>query len=165
MVKTVSEKLEILNDYIASSSLPVEVVPLANRLGIRVYNAPWPNEISGKIQKDNERGGSSGFAIFVNKSHPQTRRRFTVAHEIAHYVLHERKIGDGIFDDAMYRSGLPHREEVQANELAADILMPKSKLLECIEVLGADVAVLADHFSVSKQAMSIRLDVLGVPVF
>lgn len=165
MDRSVSEKLKIVNDYIASESLPIKVTPLAQRLGIRVFGAPWPDEISGKIQRDAERGGDSGFAIFVNKSHSQTRRRFTVAHEIAHYVLHERQIGDGIFDDALYRSGLPHREEVQANELAADILMPKKRVIEMIEKNGSDVPYLAEQFDVSRQAMSIRLSVLGVPVW
>jgi predicted transcriptional regulator len=152
-----SEKLSVVRSYLAASDLPIEVTPLANRLGIRVYHAPWPSSISGKIQRDEQRGGASGFAIFVNADHPAVRRRFTIAHEVAHYVLHEAKIGDGIFDDAMYRSGLPHREEVQANALAADILMPRKKLAEKRSELGDDVGKLAEAFWVSKQAMEIRL--------
>jgi Zn-dependent peptidase ImmA (M78 family) len=57
----------------------------------------------------------------------------------------------------MYRSGLPHREEVQANALAADILMPRKKLAEKRSELGDDVGKLAEAFWVSKQAMEIRL--------
>lgn len=159
-VRTVSEKLRTLNEYVAGQDLPIEVTPLANRLGIRVFRAPWPDSISGKIQRDSERGGASGFAIFVNKDHPSVRRRFTIAHEIAHYVLHERKIGDGIFDDAMYRSGLPHTEEVQANALAADILMPRSKVNAMLAMYGNDIEKLAEIFWVSEQAMSIRLGLL-----
>ena len=165
MDRSVSDKLKLVNDYVDSVAPPIKVTPLAQKLGIRVFGAPWPDEISGKIQRDAERGGDSGFAIFVNKSHSKTRQRFTVAHEIAHYILHERQIGDGIFDDAMYRSGLPHREEVQANELAADILMPKRHVIEMVERHGSDVPSLANLFDVSRQAMSIRLSVLGVPVW
>ena len=159
-IRPVREKLSILNSYIAEQDLPIEVTPLANRLGVRVYRAPWPNEISGKIQRDARRGGDSGFAIFVNADHPAVRRRFTIAHEIAHYVLHERKIGDGIFDDALYRSGLPHQEEVQANALAADILMPRNRVREMQRLYGDDIGQLARIFWVSEQAMSICL---GVP--
>lgn len=159
-MKSVAEKLSILNDYISDQVPPINVIPLAKRLGIRVYGAPWPGGISGKIQKDEERGGESGFAIFVNKDHPEVRRRFTVAHEIAHYVLHERLIGDGVFDDAMYRSGLPHHEEIQANALAADILMPREMVRKLQRVHGDDVAQMAQAFNVSQQAMSIRL---GLP--
>ncbi|WP_419412843.1 ImmA/IrrE family metallo-endopeptidase [Primorskyibacter sp. 2E107] len=159
-MRSVTDKLNILNDYISGQDLPIKVLPLARHLGIKVYSAPWPGDISGRIQRDQERGGESGFAIFVNKHHPEVRRRFTVAHEIAHYVLHERMIGDGVFDDAMYRSGLPHQEEVQANALAADILMPRSMVRKMQRIHGDDVGKLAEIFNVSQQAMSIRL---GIP--
>lgn len=159
-MRTVAEKLKIVNDYLDQSRAPVPVIALAGKLGIRVYNAPWPDNISGRIQKDEQRGGSSGFAIFVNKAHPETRRRFTIAHEIAHYVLHEHAIGDGVFDDALYRSGLTNAIEVEANKLAADILMPWRLLNLQVQELGYDVDALAKKFKVSPQAMSIRL---GIP--
>lgn len=152
------EKLRIVNTYIGYFGVPVNVIGLANRLGVRVYDAPWPDHISGKIQKDSERGGESGFAIFVNQNHPLTRKRFTIAHEIAHFVLHEDQIGDGVFDDGMYRSGLPAKVEYQANQLAADILMPRSVLME-----NADkpIVQLADMFQVSETAMQVRLQIFA----
>jgi predicted transcriptional regulator len=156
MLTTVADKLQVVNDFIDRSEPPVQVIPLANALGIEVYKAPWPKTVSGKIQKDAERGGPSGYAIYVNASHSETRRRFTIAHEIAHYVLHEELIGDGLFDDALYRSGLTNREEVAANKLAADILMPR-RLLKEFAFAGDDVEALAHQFNVSEQAMAIRL--------
>jgi Zn-dependent peptidase ImmA (M78 family) len=152
--------LRVLNDYIDASNLPIQTVPLAIDLGIRVYKADWPNTISGKIQFNEDRGGDSGFAIFVNGDHPRVRRRFTIAHEIAHYILHEPEIGDGLIDDALYRSGLSSRMESQANQLAADILMPWQYLREAHEFAGDDIPSLAIQFDVSEQAMSIRL---GMP--
>lgn len=154
---TLERKLGIVNDHIENSQLPIKVIPLAKALGINVFATDWPQKISGKIQKDEDRGGASGFAIYVNKNHPETRRRFTVAHEIAHYVLHETEIGDGIFDDALYRSGLSNQIEIQANGLAADILMPKNAL-EQRYADDVDVVELAREFNVSTEAMSIRLN-------
>src|SRR3546814_13450473 len=78
------------------------------------------------IRKDAERGGESGFAIYVNGSHPRVRRRFSIAHEIAHFALHRNLIGDGVTDDAMYRSNLSSAVEVQSNRMAAAIMMPRS---------------------------------------
>lgn len=153
-----ADKLSLMNTYVGYFGVPVSVVGLANRLGIRVYDAPWPENISGKIQRDKERGGESGFAIFVNQNHPETRKRFTIAHEIAHYILHEDKIGDGVFDDALYRSGLPAKIESQANGMAADILMPWHELNKHI---GKPLKEIADTFAVSPEAMSIRLGVFG----
>lgn len=153
------EKLQIVNLYASiNPNPPVKVIGLAHRLGIKVYKAEWPDSISGKIQKDSVKGGESGFAIFVNESHPETRQRFTIAHEIAHYVLHEDLIGDGVFDDALYRSGLPNKIEAQANGLAADILMPWPVLNQHI---GKSAEELAAIFKVSEQAMSVRLGIFG----
>jgi Zn-dependent peptidase ImmA (M78 family) len=161
MTKSMYEKLKLINHYIDQTLPPMSVIKLANNLGIRVYEAAWPDNISGKIQKDTEKGGASGFAIFVNKDHPETRKRFTIAHEIAHYVLHENDIGDGIFDDALYRSGLTNRQEAEANGLAADILMPWKYLGPELTKNSADIDILANKFGVSSQAMSIRMGVFG----
>lgn len=159
---TVTDKLRILNDYLDNSDAPIQTAPLAKEMGIRVFNAAWPDDISGKIQKDEKLGGSSGFAIFVNKDHHANRRRFTIAHEIAHYVLHEEQIGDGIFDDALYRSGLSNSIEAQANSLAADILMPWRILNRYISSNINDdgepnIEELARIFQVSQQSMGFRL--------
>lgn len=153
------DKLETLNTYIGFREPPIDVVALANLLGIKVYDAPWPPSISGKIQKDGAKGGPSGFAIFVRQGDPETRKRFTIAHEIAHYVLHEHLIGDGVFDDAMYRSGLTSDVERQANNLAADILMPWPYLRPMIN--GKTVADLAKTFNVSEHAMNVRLGIFA----
>jgi Zn-dependent peptidase ImmA (M78 family) len=101
-----------------------------------------------------------GFDIFVNASHPEVRRRFTIAHEIAHIVLHPHLIGDGITDDALLRSGLSNAVEAQANRLAADILMPRDKLNEFLVKGITSVKELASRFQVSEQAMAIRI---GIP--
>lgn len=152
------EKMQIVNLYLSTQEPPINVVQLANKLGIRVYDAAWPSNISGKIQKDRDKGGTSGFAIFVNKEHAATRKRFTIAHEIAHYVLHEEQIGDGVFDDALYRSGLSNEMERQANGLAANILMPWSELNKHI---GKPTDELARLFNVSKEAMANRLGIFA----
>ncbi len=154
-----NEKYQALNTYLAFRKPPVDVVSLANILGIKVYDAAWPPQISGKIQRDSDKGGASGFAIFVNKAHPETRKRFTIAHELAHYILHENHIGDGIFDDALYRSGLPEGKEYEANELAANILMPWILLQPLLGQMTPEQ--LAKKFNVSQEAMNIRLGVFA----
>jgi Zn-dependent peptidase ImmA (M78 family) len=107
------------------------------------------------IAKD-EGATSSGYVIFVNAGQHEVRRRFTIAHEIAHYLLHRDLIGDGTQDDVLYRSGLSNRVEAQANRLAADILMPRHLIDEVVKsgiASADDVAELARIFNVSKDAM------------
>ena len=155
---TYPKKMEIVRSH--QSGPPIETVPLARALGLEVYHvSTWPDDLSGKIMRD-DRGGTSGFAIYVNKRHHVNRRRFTTAHEIAHFILHEDRIGDGIVDDALYRSQLSNKMEAQANYLAADILMPWHLLNRHIDRGITSVPELASIFRVSPSAMSIRL---GVP--
>jgi len=156
---TFPEKMDIVHRH--QSHAPIQTIPIARDLGLEVYHVPnWPDDLSGKIVRSADQGGASGFAIYINKGHHPNRRRFTTAHEIAHYILHETIIGDGVADDALYRSKLSNRNEAQANRLAADILMPWHLLNPHIDSGVTSVRELARIFQVSESAMSVRL---GVP--
>lgn len=154
---SITDALSIVERH--QKHVPVQTVDLARDLGLRVYRVPnWSKDLSGMIRRNDDNDG--GYDIFVNASHPQVRRRFTIAHEIAHAILHPNLIGDGVVDDALYRSGLSNAVEAQANRLAADILMPREKIQEYLDRGISDVGELARIFDVSTQAMAIRL---GVP--
>lgn len=140
-------------------SPPVNVVGIAAAFGLKVYHDDLESGISGKIIKDPEHGGQSGYSIVINNNEPINRRRFTIAHEIGHYLLHRDRIGDGLVDDALYRSGLTTFEEVRANRLAADILMPFDLIEKSIKQGAKTVQELAALFRVSAQAMSVRLEI------
>lgn len=143
---------------------PVNVVGIARELGVNVWESPsMLEEISGKIFHDKLNGGPSGFSIVVNANHVNARKRFTVAHEVAHFILHRAILDgrEGLTDDAMYRSGLSSREEIAANQLAAQILMPYPLIQKVVNEGINDVVSLAERFQVSQTAMKIRL---GIPV-
>lgn len=142
---------------------PVDLMAIAKDLQVNVYHVnQWSDDLSGMILKSSQYGGVSGYAIFLNEKHHPNRRRFTLAHELSHLILHKDLIGDGITDDAMYRSGLSNALEAQANSLAADILMPWHLLNQAMQNGKTQVSALARDFAVSEHAMSIRL---GVPAF
>lgn len=140
-------------------SAPVDLDGMARAMGLRVERSPFlPDDISGKI----ERAGD-GYRITVNARHSDTRQRFTLAHEIAHYVLHRDLIGDGIVDDGMYRSGLRSDLETQANRFAADLVMPAPLLWRIFHREAVrDLASLTARFGVSEEAMRIRLKSIGL---
>lgn len=140
---------------------PVDVIGIANAYGINVWRDDLPDGVSGKILRDPDNGGTSGYSIVVNDSEPAVRQRFTIAHEIAHYLLHRELIGSGVEDDALYRSRLSNSREAAANNLAAEILMPY-ELLRNLQRDGiTDIAELAKRLQVSQPALKIRT---GVPV-
>jgi hypothetical protein len=142
---------------------PVDVLGIATDLGLNVWEmGSLPPSVSGKIFRDPLNGGQSGFSIAVNASDNPFRKRFTIAHEIAHFVLHRSYLDNGdLIDDAMYRSGLSTAEEKQANRLAAQILMPFPLIQSFVAAGYKDVVSLAKVFQVSQPAMKIRL---GIPV-
>jgi hypothetical protein len=143
-------------------SAPVQLTAMATALGIPVYISTMPPSISGLIEPDET--SSSGFRIRLNRHELAERQRFTLAHEIAHFILHRSLIGGGVVDDTMYRSALSSRREVEANKMAAELCMPRDLIREEREKrrhLDDDSLVdeLARLFKVSRQAMRIRLGV------
>jgi hypothetical protein len=139
---------------------PVRLSDIARTLGLTVKAATLPPGISGEIRPDGTHEG--GFIIRVNRHDSAERQRFTVAHEIGHFLLHRDEIGAGITDDALYRSSLTDRREAEANRIAADLLMPQALLREWLNratLLQVEdtVAFMKDNFEVSEAAMKIRL--------
>jgi Zn-dependent peptidase ImmA (M78 family) len=144
------------------SEAPVKLNAIAEHLGIPVYLSTLKPKISGLIEPDDS--STSRFRIKLNRHETVERQRFTLAHEIAHFLLHRSLIGAGVVDDTMYRSGLSSQREVEANKLAADLCMPRHLInayrRELSHLDGDElVSEMAKRFRVSKAAMQIRLGV------
>lgn len=134
---------------------------IAQALGLIVRLSTLPANISGEIRPDSE--ALSGFIIRINRHEAKTRQRFTLAHEISHYLLHRDRIGAGIEDNVLYRSSLSDTLEAEANRLAADLIMPWDILREQIrnKNIQDDTVIeeIANHLAVSKVALKIRLGI------
>lgn len=138
-------------------AIPVRLGALAKELGVSILASTLAPGVSGEIRPE-----GASYCIRVNRHDSERRQRFTVAHEISHFLLHRGLIGSGIRDDVLYRSSLSDWVEAQANRLAADILMPRDSVLEerkKLEALGEEeqISELARKFMVSDVAMKIRL--------
>ena len=140
--------------------MPVRISQIAKAVGVPVLAATLPAGISGEIRPAAD--GNHDLVIRVNRHDPETRQRFTVAHEVAHFLLHRDQIGNGIQDDVLYRSRLSDAREAEANRLAAIILMPRKLVKEVMQDardLGVEdtVAYVAKRLKVSEAAARIRL--------
>ena len=147
--------LDVIREY--QQTMPVDVWAIASALDITVGHLPMPQNVSGKIV--NDRGSPPTISIIINAAHHLNRRRFTLAHELAHYVLHRDQITE-VVDNTMFRVGrqtLNATEERQANQLAANILMPMPKIREYRAQGQLDAKELAQTFGVSEQAMRIHI--------
>jgi Zn-dependent peptidase ImmA (M78 family) len=163
----VSSAFDVAERYWAKGA-PVDVQGIISDLGIQYAEETRPDSMSGLIERYGD-----GYRIVVNAAHSRVRRRFTAAHELGHYVYHRDLIGDGIFDDAAYRttdvSGryvnpkIRLEHETQANRFASVVLMPSSLIQELQESRNLDphnprdLKELARLLDVSEQALRIRL--------
>lgn len=99
------------------------------------------------------------------------RRRFTIAHEIGHLLLHVPVFHEVFYDptsdvleveEGPPASELPElrRREREANVFARELLMPESLINEQARATGFNLPALADRFEVSVPAMRLRLRLL-----
>jgi Zn-dependent peptidase ImmA (M78 family) len=139
------------------SDFPVEVGAIAKSFGISVLKSTMPGSISGEIRE------TDGIVtIKVNRHDIKERQRFTIAHEIAHFLLHRDRLANGITDDVLYRSRLTDDLERQANRLAADIIMPANLIQSAQSNLTAlkpedKLKKIAELAQVSLAAVKIRI--------
>lgn len=142
-----------------SQSVPVNLESLIRELGIELdKKADLPADIAGQI----ELLPDGRYKISVNKADHYFRQRFTMAHELGHFVFHKDLIGSGITDNRLYRSTNPkitEKHEVEANRFAASLLMPYRHVLRDYEEMERDIEKLATKWKVSPKAMKIRLGI------
>jgi Zn-dependent peptidase ImmA (M78 family) len=148
------------------TTVPIDLVLLAQRDGIRVNNARFSDDnIVGMIVKRRD-----DVSILVNSADPPFRKRFTIAHELGHLYLH--LMGDGEYVDQETnlfrqktgddRATTPdRRREIQANMFAASLLMPEDEVRRYWQERRS-IEGLARVFNVSAEAMGYRLDSLGL---
>lgn len=135
---------------------PCRVEDVAEMLGIQVIREQMDDEVSGFLEK---RGGR--WVAGVNSYHHRVRQRFTIAHEIAHYVLHRKKQSE--FRDHTFARRNDDRSDMEreADQFAAELLMPEAEVRGSVDKGLRNLNDLARHFDVSTLAMRYRLDNLG----
>lgn len=148
-------------------ALPVDVEFIARREGIRIEVLPLDDDLSGmSFIKDGHK------IIIVNKNHHPNRRRFTIAHELGHHVLHTSYLMNNVHvDKAVLRRdhfssyGVDNKE-VEANAFAAELLMPEAEIKKWRRVdINNDTIIesLARKLRVSTAALIYRItNVLNV---
>ena len=145
----------IIDKYV--SAVPVKLGAMAEELGLKVFLSTLEPGVSGEIRRVDD----DSFVIRVNRHENINRQRFTLAHEISHFLLHKDHILDKLTDDVLYRSNLSSFQEIEANKLAAALVMPRAKIEEHMALYdGIDEAVASDmarEFGVSEEAMLIRI--------
>ncbi len=145
-------------------TLPIPIESIVAKNKVRLLPFDLGENISGVLVIENGEA-----TIGYNKNEHRVRNRFTIAHELGHFILHKDK---DLFVDkgfkVMFRgvsSGDKYnkQDEIEANEFAANLLMPENLLRSEIAKLDLDftdeesIKQLAKKFDVSTVAMSFRM--------
>jgi Zn-dependent peptidase ImmA (M78 family) len=160
----------------AGGPVPVEQIAeiyLGYELDFVEQDESLPSDVIGGIDFDNK-------TIIVNSSIESHlgRYSFTIAHEIAHHVLHREIFMESRTDDKIMCRGGKSRpiEEMQADRFAEALLMPKELVIKAVRsiqttrpmfhksriVLAAKAIKVSGLSNVSVTAMDMRLQHLNL---
>ncbi|MEV8149974.1 ImmA/IrrE family metallo-endopeptidase [Arthrobacter sp. NPDC080073] len=160
--KTATEALrEFVVDEEQRFRPPIDPSCIAHDLGVEVRYISAENSLSGFVAKEQE---DVPAIIYVNDSHSAVRQRFTIAHELGHYIQ-ETARGKKTFQTLKRLKGHSDQgtdeKERWANGFAAALLMPAGATKR-LYASGETVREMAERFGVSTLAMEYRLANLGV---
>ncbi len=156
-----AEVRQEIDGYLAEH--PVKLGAIAKRLGVKVLLSTLPRGTSGQIGQEN-----GDFVIRINRHEAKHRQRFTLAHELAHFLLHRELVeaANGWSENVLLRApNQPVRIEYQANRLASDLVIPSAQLAEATAEYSGPMTPeviedLARRFGVSTAAMEIKLQMV-----
>lgn len=134
------------------NDIPVNVDELAKTLGVSILRTREV-EGDGYLSYEDEQ-----FTIHVNSTHSDNRQRFTIAHELSHFILHREYVEKEGDIDKGVRSGYVNQREAQADSLAAELLIPLDAIDSAIQRGINTLPRLADELKVSEEALKIRLN-------
>ena len=153
---------ELLRDAPRKQAIDVDQVALS--LGADVRRRRLDAGLSGLMRRRGQH-----VVIGINEVHSPTRQRFTLAHELGHWLLNH---GDTVVDTVERRDELSSQginvNEMEANAFAAELLMPGEWLRDdgpprMLSPLDEDaIRGLATKYEVSLEAMTFRLINLGL---
>lgn len=151
--------------------VPVEIVRLCRSMGFSIFRQKLPSLMCGYIAVDGELKDRLGTdrIIVVNGDESSKRRRFTVAHELAHFLFdfdpNEIEFYNA-FETNHNVSNDP--KEIRASRFAAELLMPVEEFTEAYnkaytaherssERFYETVQDLSDIFLVPPKAVEVRI--------
>ena len=135
-------------------NLPIPLSKMVEHLGYTVYSLnkqDAPPHFAGAVDYSRK-------AIFVNDADCYYRQRFTIAHEIAHIVLHKKPA----FIDYRTEDEQGCNKESEANSFAAELLMPAEVFYEQWKINFGSLPILSKLFAVSEDAIYYRAKNLGL---
>jgi len=131
-----------------------DLVALCRDLGLRIREVPAKGFDGALIRS---KAGQKGIVAVKASIREASRKRFTIAHEIGHFIIpHHRNLGN-VCEERKIESfdRNLNRPEIEANEFAAELLLPSDVLLKrfnLAEFSLAQISTVAAEFGTSLTA-------------
>lgn len=131
-----------------------DLVALCRDLGLRIREVPAKGFDGALIRST---AGQKGIVAVKASIREESRKRFTIAHEIGHFIIpHHRNLGN-ICEERKIESfdGHLNRSEIEANEFAVELLLPSAvlrKRFNLAELSLAQISAVAAEFGTSLTA-------------
>lgn len=106
---------------------PPDLTALCRDLGLRIQEVPAKGFDGALIRS---KTGQKGIVAVKASIFEKSRKRFTIAHEIGHFIIpHHRNLGN-VCEDRKIENFDRHlnQAEIEANEFAAELLLPSTLL-------------------------------------
>ncbi|MBA3422723.1 MAG: ImmA/IrrE family metallo-endopeptidase [Thermoleophilaceae bacterium] len=156
-------------DYGVGEIPPVPVADIAESL--LMLDILEEDEIRSVPGAPTDAGPLSGLLTTANRTiwidrreaaRSPERKRFTIAHEIGHWIMHARRGEVPLFQkacapDDIREDGASANPEREANDFANELVMPEELISALGPECGFNLALLAARFEVSVRALEIRL--------
>lgn len=131
------------------------------QIGLRIYIRELPSKISGLFACDKEAGG----CMLLNARHPLDRLRQSAAHETGHFISNR-----DYMEVLLKNEDMNTREEMYADHFGRCFLTPRRAVQDKFIELTAGqsnltrrhIIILANYFGVSREAITRRLEELGL---
>ncbi len=131
-------------------SLPIDLVKITRYHDLDLVGVTFnESNISGALSRDQRK-------IYVKNSDSHARKRFTIAHEIGHYLLHNDDEEILYRRDTSLYNPAQEEKEKEANRFAANLLVP-TELLRKYYVVEKNTYHLAELFGVSEEMMRYKM--------
>jgi Zn-dependent peptidase ImmA (M78 family) len=141
-------------EWYSGNSLNIENV-VKSFEDIIIRKEQMQSNVSGYFKYENGK-----WIIGINQAHHPNRQKFTMAHELGHYMLHKAK-DVNIVDTTLFRNDEADSVEYMANDFASKLLMPEDKVRELVDSGIKNIGELAIEFGISASAMKYRILSLG----
>ncbi len=155
----ISDITDKIISYLNVNEYPIPIVKIARAMNFIIGKQELDDTFSGyiaigdKIQEKFEKDR----LICVNSKDNLGHQRFTIAHELAHFLFDYR---GGEYYNTYKTTDVNNSSEKRANKFAANLLMPTKEFKRKYNKLNGDdnrIEKLMGYFEVSRKAINLRI--------